>query len=90
MSVDRRDAPTREKAAERRDAIVERYPRECPEACRCLLDEAAASLNPLVVPPRHQQYVRTSQLVERAFVEERRRTNVIPPLFAEGSLVTLG
>src|SRR5262245_42987371 len=43
----------------------------------------------LVVPKRHQQYVRTSNLVGRAFVEERRRTKVIPHLWAEGSLVHL-
>jgi putative transposase len=89
LIVDMRDAPTREKAEERRDAIIERYQREFPEACRCLLDDAEASRNHLVVPQRHQQYVRTSNLVERAFVEERRRTKVIPHLFDEGSLITL-
>jgi transposase-like protein len=89
LVVDLRDAPTREKAEERRDAIVERYQREFPAACRCLLDDAEASLNHLAVPQRHQQYVRPSNLVERAFVEERRRTKVIPHLFDEGSLVNL-
>jgi transposase-like protein len=54
-----------------------------------LLDDAAASLNQLAVPRRHQQYVRTSNLVERAFVEERRRTKVIPHLWGETSLVNL-
>jgi putative transposase len=89
LVVDMREAPTREKAEERRDQIVAQYPRAFPEACRCLLDDTAASLNHLVVPQRHQQYVRTSNLVERAFVEERRRTKVIPHLFTEGSLVNL-
>jgi putative transposase len=89
LLVDMRDAPTREKAKERRDALVEQYQREFPELCRCLLDDAEASLNHLAVPQRHQQYVRTSNLVERAFVEERRRTKVIPHLFDESSLVTL-
>lgn len=89
LVVDLRDAPTREKAEERRDAVVARYQHEFPEACRCLLDDTQASLNHLAVPQRHQQYVRTSNLVERAFVEERRRTKVIPHLFAEGSLVNL-
>jgi transposase-like protein len=65
------------------------YQREFPEACRCLLDEAEASLNHLDVPQRHQQYVRTSNLAERAFVEERRRTKVIPHLHDERSLVQL-
>ena len=89
LLVDRRDAPTREKAEQRRDALIEQYQREFPELCRGLLDDTDASLNHLAVPQRHQQYVRTSNLVERAFVEERRRTKVIPHLFDESSLVTL-
>lgn len=89
LLVDMRDAPSREKAEQRREAIVERYQREFPELCRCVLDDAGASLNHLEVPKRHQQYVRTSNLVERAFVEERRRTKVIPHLWTEGSLVQL-
>jgi putative transposase len=89
LLVDMRDAPTPEKAEKRREAIVAQYQRELPEACRCLLDDAAASLNHLAVPRRHQQYVRTSNLVERAFVEERRRTKVIPHLWGEQSLVNL-
>jgi len=78
--VDMRDAPSREKAEKRRDAIVEQYAREFPQLCRCLLDDADTSLNYLEVPQRHQQYVRPSNLAERAFVEERRRPKVIPHL----------
>jgi transposase-like protein len=89
LVVDMRDAPTVAAAQERRQAIVERYQREFPEACRCLLDDAEASLTHLFVPQRHQQYVRTSNLAERAFVEERRRTKVIPHLTDERSLVQL-
>jgi putative transposase len=89
LLVDLRDAPTREKAEKRRAAIIEQYQRELPEMCRCLLDDADASLNHLAVPQRHQQYVRTSNLVERALVEERRRTKVIPHLWDEGSVVML-
>jgi transposase-like protein len=38
---------------------------------------------------RYRQYVRTSNLAERAFEEERRRTKVIPHLWDEASLVKL-
>lgn len=89
LVMDRRDAPSRTKAEERREQIVALSQREFPEACRCLLDEAEASLNHLEVPKRHQQDVRTSNLAERAFVEERRRTKVIPHLQEERSLVQL-
>jgi transposase-like protein len=60
-----------------------------PEACRCLAEDAEASLNHLKVPARHRQYVRTSNLAERAFEEERRRPKVIPHLWDEPSLVKL-
>jgi len=89
LVTDMRDAPSRTKAEERRAQIVALYQREFPEACRCLLDDTEASLNHLEIPQRHQQYVRTSNLAERAFVEERRRTKGIPHLYEERSLVQL-
>jgi putative transposase len=87
--VDLRDAPTVAEGRQRLQALAARYQQEFPEACRCLLDDAEASLNHLYLPQRHQQYVRTSNLAERAFEEERRRTKVIPHLGEEGSLVKL-
>jgi transposase-like protein len=89
LGADMRDAPTVPEAERRRQLIVPRYQRDFPEACRCLRDDAAASLNHLHVPQRHHQYVRTSNLAERAFAEERRRTKVIPHLWDEGSVVKL-
>jgi len=89
LVADMRDAPTVPEAERRRQLIVNRYQRDFPEACRCLLDDAEASLNHLYVPQRHQPHVRTSNLAERAFEEERRRTKVIPHLWDEGSVVKL-
>jgi putative transposase len=89
LVADMRDAPTVLEAERRRQLIVNRYQRDFPEACRCLLDDAEASLNHLYVPQRHQQYVRTSNLAERAFAEARRRTQVIPQLWDEGSVTKL-
>jgi putative transposase len=89
LVADRRDAPTVAEAERRRQLIINRYQRDFPEACRCLLDDAEASLNHLYVPQRHQPYVRTSNLAERAFEEERRRTKVIPHLWDESSVVKL-
>jgi transposase-like protein len=89
LVADMRDAPSVAEAERRRQLIVHRYQRDFPEACRCLLDDADASLNHLYVPQRHQQYVRTSNLAERAFEEERRRTKVIPHLWDEQSVVKL-
>ena len=89
LVADMRDAPTVPEAERRRQLIVNRSQRDFPEACRCLLDDADASLNPLSVPQRHHPYVRTSNLAERAFEEERRRTKVIPHLWDESSVVKL-
>ncbi|MGE4096240.1 MAG: transposase [Candidatus Binatia bacterium] len=89
LVADMRDAPTVLEAERRRQLSVNRYHRDFPEACRCLLDDAEASLNHLSVPQRHQHYVRTSNLAERACEEERRRTKVIPHLWDEGSVVKL-
>jgi len=55
LVMDMRDAPSRRKAEERREQIITLSQRECPEACRCLLDDTQASLNPLDVPKRHHQ-----------------------------------
>src|SRR5215813_7991028 len=90
LVADMRDAPTVTEAERRRQLIVTRYQRDFPEACRCLLDDGEASLNHLLVPQRHQQYVRTSNLAERAFEEERRRTKVIPQLWTEAGSVSAG
>ena len=83
--VDLREAPTGAEGRQRLQALVARYQQEFPEACRCVLDDAEASLNPLYLPQRHQQYGRTSNRAERAFAEERRRTTVLPHLGEEGS-----
>jgi transposase-like protein len=86
---DMRDAPTYAEGQRRLHHLIEQYQDTFPEACRCLADDAEASLHHLKVPARHRQYVRTSNLAERAFEEERRRTKVIPHLWDEASLVKL-
>jgi transposase-like protein len=47
LVADMREAPSVAEAERRRPLIVNRYQRDFPEACRCLLDEAEASLNHL-------------------------------------------
>jgi len=86
---DVRDAPSFDEGKRRMEHLLEIYGREFPEACRSLRDDAEASLNHLHVPPRHRQYIRTTNLVERSFLEERRRTKIIPHLWDEKSLLKL-
>lgn len=85
LVADLRAAPTCEEGPRRLQGLLEQYQGTFPEACRCLADDAEASLNHCKVPMRHRQDVRTSNLAERAFEEERRRTKVIPPLWEEAS-----
>jgi transposase-like protein len=89
LVADMWDAPTYEEGQRRRQHLLAQYQDTFPEACRCLEEDAIASLNHLKVPARYRQYVRTSNLAARAFEEERRRTKVIPPLWDEASLVNL-
>jgi transposase-like protein len=84
-----RDAPTCEAGQRRHKALLLQYQDTFPAACRCLAEDAEASLNHLEVLARHRQYVRTSNLAERACEEERRRTKVIPHLWGEASVVQL-
>jgi transposase-like protein len=84
-----RDAATPAQARSLVAEIVERYEREFPAAVACLLDDLEASLAHLRVPARHRRNVRTTNLAERSFEEERRRTKVIPRLLDERSAMKL-
>jgi len=46
-------------------------------------------LNVLLVPAAHRKYVRTTNIIERSFEEERRRTKVIPGFLTEKSALKL-
>ena len=89
MVTEIRDASTVEMARENLKKLTDEYENEFPSACECAARDIEASLNHLRVPPRHRQLVRTTNLVERTFVEERRRTKTIPHLSDEKSLVKL-
>jgi transposase-like protein len=52
-------------------------------------DDLEASLAQLRLPVAHRKYARTTNLIERSFVEERRRTKVIPRFFTERSCLKL-
>lgn len=84
-----RDASTIEHAKARVEAICEQYEGDLPEACRCLKNDLEASLNHIDVIPKHRIYVRTTNLIERAFEEERRRTKIIPSLVDEKTATKL-
>jgi hypothetical protein len=83
LSAARRDALTFEEGQRQQQARLAPYPDTWPAACRCLEDDAEARRHHLKVPARHRPYGRRSHLAERACEEERRRTQVMPPLWDE-------
>jgi putative transposase len=73
-----RDAPTLDAAQAAADRFINTYGRDYPAAVACFSDDLEALLAIHRVPVRHRIRVRTTNLAERSFVEERRRTKVIP------------
>lgn len=84
-----RDAPTLEAGRQAATEVLERFGPTYPAAMRSFADDLEASLAHLRLPPAHRRYVRTTNLIERGFGEERRRTKVIPRFFDERSCLKL-
>jgi transposase-like protein len=72
-----------------RDEFVKRYEPELPTATRCFLDDFEACISHLRLPIAHRRAIRTTNLLERLFGEERRRTKVIPHAFGERPVLKL-
>jgi transposase-like protein len=84
-----RDAPTLDAARAAADRFANTFAREYPAAVACFTDDLDALLAIHRVPVRHRIRVRTTNLAERSFVEERRRTKVIPRLMDEKAAMKL-
>lgn len=67
-----REAPTPEAGKEAAEEVIERYKRQYPSAIKSLADDLEASLAHLQAPVAHRKFVRTTNLIERSFEEERR------------------
>lgn len=72
-----------------RDDIVATYAGELPSAVACLNDDFEACIAHLRFPLAHRRAIRTTNLLERLFGEERRRTKVIPHAFGERAVLKL-
>jgi transposase-like protein len=55
----------------------------------CFLDDFAACIAHLKLPLAHRKATRTTNLLERLFGEERRRTKTIPHAFGERAVLKL-
>jgi putative transposase len=84
-----RDAPTTDAARAAADRFTSTFARDYPAAAACFCDDLEALLAIHQVPVRHRIRVRTTNLAERSFEEERRRTKVIPRLMDEKAAMKL-
>ncbi len=63
--------------------VIERFKDRFPASMECLAEDLEACLQCLKLPVDHHKRVRTTNLLERLFGENRRRVKVIPHFFAE-------
>jgi putative transposase len=72
-----------------KEDFVARYERDYPSATSCFLDDFEACIGHLQLPIAHRRTTRTTNMLERLFGEERRRTKVIPHAFGERAVLKL-
>lgn len=82
-------APSPEVARVLAREFVAKYESRLPSAARSFLDDLDACLAHLRCPEVHRKAIRTTNVIERAFEELRRRTKVIPRFFDERSCLKL-
>jgi putative transposase len=82
-------APNRQIAQMVAADVLETYQDEYPSAMASFQDDWDACIAYLRCPTIHHKRIRTTNLLERSFVEERRRTKVIPRFFTEKSCLKL-
>lgn len=73
--------------AARRNAqeFCQKYRHQHHSAVECFEDDLEACIQHLRCPAKHRRYITTTNLVERSFGEENRRSKVIPRFFTEKS-----
>jgi transposase-like protein len=84
-----RDAATPESGRAAATDLVNRFGSAFPAAVACFTEDLDALLAHLRLPARHRIFCRTTNLIERSFEEERRRTKVIPRFTDERSAMKL-
>ena len=82
-------APNREVANMIAADVLNTYQSTYPAAMRSFQDDWEACIAYLRCPAIHHKRIRTTNLLERSFLEERRRTRTIPRFFSEKSCLKL-
>lgn len=69
--------------------MTKEYQATLPSAVACFQDDFEACIAHLRMPITHRRAIRTTNLLERLFVEERRRLKIIPNAFGEKPVLKL-
>jgi len=82
-------APSRAIARDLAAGIEADFKSELPSAVACFTDDFEACIAHLRMPVTHRRAIRTTNLLERLFLEERRRLKIIPNAFGEKPVLKL-
>lgn len=83
------NAPNTEAAYTLKEQCVQKFGQEYPAAMAVLEEDFDACIAHLQFPKRHHKFIRTTNLLERLFLEERRRTKINPNMFGERAVMKL-
>ena len=82
-------SPLAARAAAAAEEFHRCHARKFPSAVACFEDDFEACIAHLRLPIAHRKAIRTTNLLERLFGEERRRTKIIPHAFGERAVLKL-
>jgi putative transposase len=82
-------APSPAMARALREDLATRFAEQAPAAVRCFEEDFESCIVHLELPPTHRKVTRTTNLLERLFEEERRRSKVVPTLWGERPVLKL-
>jgi transposase-like protein len=83
------EAPSPAMARALRDDLIDRFGKLYPSAVQCFVEDFEACIAHLQLPPDHRRTTRTTNLLERMFVEERRRLRAVLHTFGERPVLKL-
>jgi transposase-like protein len=69
--------------------VIEEYASLYPSAIKCFQEDLENCLSHIDFPSGHHKFIRTTNLLERCFEEQKRRTKVIPRFLDESSCLKL-
>ena len=81
--------PSRALARKAAKELANKFGKSFPSALTCFGDDFDACIARLRMPVSHRRAIRTTNLLERLFVEERRRLKIIPNAWGEKPVLKL-